>query len=182
MKIDPLLDRTIAITLDLCEAEKLRDEIISLTSGFSRAGWTVIVVTTSMPSSILVKLFAKNGINTETVRFIDAITPYSLGKTPPADHFTRYVNSPANLTDLGIVVAGIADEVPDQSVFIFDSISTMLIYSPSAKILRFLHFIASKIRLKGRAVIFLGVGKGLDPMFVSQVGTIVDEISGEENR
>lgn len=179
MNIETLLDRTFTITLDLCEAEGLRNENISLTRDFFQAGWTITVVTTGMPSSLLAKLYTKNGVDVGTVGFVDAITPYSLGKTPPSEDRIRYVSSPGNLTDIGIAVTSIANDVPDQSVFIFDSISTMLIYSPSPSILRFLHFLASKIRLKDSTAVFLGVGNGLDPAFISQVGTIVDNMTRE---
>ncbi len=47
----------------------------------------------------------------------------------------RYVNSPANLTDMGIAVTEVLKDISGQKVCIlFDSVSTMMIYLSSANI------------------------------------------------
>jgi len=93
------------------------------------------------------------------------------------------VNSPSNLTDLGIAITEALSSLGNSNVCILlDSISTMLIYIPSVNISKFIHFISSKLRLVEASGVFLAVEKGLDPMLMSQLTTFVDEIIEMEGR
>ena len=51
----------------------------------------------------------------------------------------------------------------------------MLIHSSSADLLKFIHFIISKLRIMNIAGILLAVEKGLDPILLSQLSTFADE-------
>jgi hypothetical protein len=87
------------------------------------------------------------------------------------------VNNPANLTDLGIAVTEVLKENEGEKVcLMFDSVSTMLIYLSSPNISKFIHFITNKLRLMDISGIFLATEKGLDPVFVSQLTTFVDQV------
>jgi hypothetical protein len=52
----------------------------------------------------------------------------------------------------------------------------MLIYLPSATISKFIHNISNRLRLIDTPGIFLAVGKGLDPMMISNLSTFMDDI------
>jgi hypothetical protein len=89
----------------------------------------------------------------------------------------RYVNNPANLTDMGIAVTELFKELSGKKVCIlYDSISTMLVYLSSPNISKFIHFVTNKLRLMDISGIFPAVEKGLGPQILSQLTTFVDVI------
>ncbi|MDD1664258.1 MAG: hypothetical protein LUQ32_02785, partial [Methanomicrobiales archaeon] len=59
---------------------------------------------------------------------------------------------------------------------LLDSVSTMLIYLPSANLSKFIHFVSSKLKILDMAGIFLAVEDGLDPILLSQLTTFVDQV------
>jgi len=61
-----------------------------------------------------------------------------------------------------------------------DDISTMLLYSPSVTISKFIHFITNKLRLFDVAGVFLAVEKGLDPALLTQISTFADLVESLE--
>lgn len=138
-------------------------------------GYRIVVITTNQPSAVLKKHYTADNIDISKVSFIDAITKYALGKIPPGQENCRFINSPSNLTDLGIAITEVLHSLHgEQTCLLFDSVSTMLIYLPSTNISKFIHFITSKLRLVDAAGIFLAVEKGLDPLLLTQLTTYVD--------
>jgi len=87
----------------------------------------------------------------------------------------RYINNPANLTDLGIAVTDVLKENSGKKVCsLYDSVSTKLIYLSSPDISRFIYFVINKLRFMDISGVFLAVEKGVDPMLMSQLTTFVD--------
>jgi hypothetical protein len=105
------------------------------------------------------------------------VTRNSIGNAEEIPGIVRFINNPANLTDLGIAVTEILKERSGQKVCIlFDSISTLLIYLSSPNISKFIHFVTNKLRLMDISGIFLATEKGLDPMLMNQLTTFVDTV------
>ena len=137
----------------------------------------MVVITTNQPSAILKKHYAAEGIDRGNVTFIDAITKYAIGRIPEGETDTKFVNSPSNLTDLGIAITEVLNPASgEKTCLLFDSISTMLIYLPSIHISKFIHFVTSKLRLLDVPGIFLAVEKGIDPLLLTQLTTYVDDV------
>lgn len=158
-------------------ANKLRQNNIEVLRNLIQNDHPVLIVTTNQPYATLVKNYEENGLDLKHIYFIDAITKYATGKITEGADNCRFVNSPSNLTDLGIAITEMLDNIPEEKPFIlFDSISTMLIYIPSINISKFFHFVTSKLRLMDSSGIFLAVETGLDPLLLSQITTFVDEI------
>lgn len=165
------------IFLILSQPGKMRErnmEIIRIVSGL---GFHTLVVTTNFPYSVLKKLYEQNGIDLSKVTFIDAVTRNSIGSVENIPGEVRYVNSPANLTDMGIAITSALKDLSGKKVCIlYDSISTMLIYLSSQNISKFIHFVTTKLRLLDLSGIFLAVEKGIDPQLQSQLTTFVDTV------
>ncbi|MEN6610049.1 MAG: hypothetical protein ABFC24_04340 [Methanoregulaceae archaeon] len=165
------------IFLILSQPGKMRErnmEIIRIISGL---GFHTLVVTTNFPYSVLKKLYEQNGIALSKVTFIDAVTRNSIGSVENIPGEVRYVNSPANLTDMGIAVTSALKDLSGKKVCIlYDSISTMLIYLSSQNISKFIHFVTTKLRLLDLSGIFLAAEKGIDPQLQSQLATFVDTV------
>lgn len=163
--------------LVLANPGDIRQKNIDLIKEISASGYHTIIVTINFPYSILSKLYAENGVDLKTVSFIDAVTRNSIGSVENVPGVVRYVNTPANLTDLGIAVTEVLKDHSGKKVCIlYDSVSTMLIYLSSPNISKFIHFVTNKLRLMDISGIFLAVEKGLDPMLMSQLTTFVDTV------
>lgn len=165
------------IFLILASPGSIRERNIELIKEISGLGINTVVITVNFPYSILSKLYTQNGIPPENVSFIDAVTRHSVGNAQNIPGVVRYINNPANLTDLGIAVTEVLKEQSGKKVCImFDSVSTLLIYLSSANISKFIHFVTNKLRLMNISGIFLAVEKGLDPMLMTQLTTFVDNV------
>jgi hypothetical protein len=163
------------IFLVLASPQKIRQRNIDLIKEISSFGFHTIVITTNFPYDILMKLYKEEGVNPSSVSFIDSVTLNSVGNAEDIPEVVRYINSPSNLTDLGIAVTEELREHSGKKVCVlYDSVSTMLIYMSSANISKFIHFVTNKLRLMNVAGIFLAVEKGLDPMLMTQLTTFVD--------
>ncbi|PKG31179.1 MAG: hypothetical protein CW742_14740 [Methanoregula sp.] len=137
---------------------------------------TPLIVSVNKPYKVLAKVYLKEGISPESYYVIDAVTQYSGGATPPIPR-VKYVNTPANLTDLGIAITEGLKQMPQgRKCIIFDSVSMLLIHIPSATASKFLHFVVNKLQLSDVSGIFLSVEKGLDPVVMSQMSAFVDHI------
>jgi len=163
--------------LVLSAAERLRQNNTRIIMTLIDRGYRVVVITTNQPSGILKNLYAAEGIDRGKVQFIDAITKYAIGRVQDGEADTVFVNSPSNLTDLGIAITEALNAASgERPCLLFDSVSTMLIYIPSINISKFIHFVASKLRLLDAPGIFLAVEKGIDPLLLTQLTTYVDEV------
>lgn len=142
---------------------------------------TPVIVTVNRPYSVLAKSYAKEGINPERIFVIDAVTQYSGGSCEPNPR-VRFINSPANLTDLGIAITEVLKQLPgEKKCIVFDSVSMLLIHIPSATASKFLHFVVNKLKLSDISGIFMSVEKGLDPVVLSQMSAFVDAIIDYDN-
>jgi len=165
------------IFLVLATPATIRQRNIELIREISGLGYHTVVITTNFPYSILTKLYAEQGIDPKTVSFIDTVTRNSLGNAENIPGVVRFINNPANLTDMGIAVTeALKDHAGEKVCILYDSISTMLIYLSSANISKFIHFVTNKLRLMDISGIFLAVEKGLDPMLMTQLTTFVDTV------
>jgi hypothetical protein len=135
-----------------------------------------LVITVNQPYKVLVKMYAKAGIDPEKYYVIDTVTQYSGGTCAPGPR-VRYITNPSNLTDLGIAITEVIRMMPEpRKCIMFDSVSMFLIHIPSATASRFLHFVVNKLKLSEISGIFLCVDKGLDPVVLSQMSAFVDRI------
>jgi hypothetical protein len=163
--------------LVLATPGNIRQRNIDLIRDISTLDYHTIVITTNFPYSILAKLYAEQGIDMAKVSFIDAVTRNSIGSAENIPGIVRFINNPANLTDMGIAVTeALKDHSGKKVCILYDSISTMLIYLSSPNISKFIHFVTNKLRLMDISGVFLAVEKGLDPMLMTQLTTFVDTV------
>ena len=159
-----------SIVLYFSEPEKGRATNTEIIQNCIGKGYKVIVVTNNFPSKVLEKLYVKNGINPEEVFFIDLVTSFGGGSSVKSDGNHIMIRSPQDLTGLSMAFSDVMKKFSGDKIFIlFDSLSTMLIYLPSDKVVKFMHLFTTKLRT-------LAVKGGLDPVLYSQVGSLVDEI------
>jgi len=169
--------QTKQIVLILAAPANIRECNIGVIKELSALGYHSVVITTNFPYAILKKLYGEGGIDLNGVCFVDAVTHHSIGTASDIPGVVRYVNNPANLTGMGIAVTEMLKEHKEEKICIlFDSISTMLVYLPSADISKFIHFVTNKLRILDICGVFLAAEKGLDPMLTNQLTTFVDKV------
>ena len=163
--------------LIMSSASEIRNRNIELIRKVSGEGYYVCVITTNQLHDMLARNYEKNGIQMDKIYFVDAVTKYALGHDPLPVKNCRFVNNPANLTDIGIAVTETLKELQGKKVcMLLDSVNSMLIYISSKNITRFIHFVTNRLRLLNFTGIFLAVEKGLDPDVLTQLTTFVDEV------
>lgn len=156
---------------------EIRNKNIEVIEKVLSEDYTVLVITTNQPYDILKKNYEKNGILLDRIHFIDTVTKYAMGRDPQPVKNCRFINNPANLTDMGIAVTEILKDLEGKKVcLLFDSVNSMLIYISSQNITKFIHFVTNKLRLLNFAGFFLVVEKGMDPDVLTQLTTFVDAV------
>ena len=149
---------------------------INVIKSILKRGCTPVLVSVNMPYKVLAKVYAKEGIDSQKLYVVDAVTHYSGGATETTPH-VRFINSPSNLTDMGIAITDMLKNIPEPDKYIvFDSVSMLLIHSPTVTTSKFLHFVVNKLKINDVSGIFLCVEKGLDPVVLSQMSAFVDKI------
>jgi hypothetical protein len=162
--------------LMLSQPERVQAMNIAVIKKILANGCTPLLITVNQPHKVLMKMYIKEGIRPEQYYVIDAVTQYSGGACVP-DPRVKYVNNPANLTDLGIAITEFIKQIPDaRKCIMFDSVSMLLIHIPTATASKFFHFVVNKLKLSDISGIFLCVDKGLDPVILSQMSAFVDKI------
>jgi len=165
------------IFLVLSEPMEVKIKNIDIIRDMTENGFHTIIITTNSPYTILRKDYEKQGIDISRLHFIDAITKYAIGKETEGAVNCRFVNNPSNLTEMGIAVTETLKAINDTKVCVLlDSVNSMLIYISSVQLIKFIHFIISKLRILEISGVFLAVEKGIDPTTLSQLESFVDEI------
>ena len=165
------------IFLVLSEPLEIKTKNIDIIQEMTRNGFHTMIITTNNPYSILKKDYEKQGIDISKLHFIDAITKYAIGKETAGASNCTFVNNPSNLTEMGIAVTETLKKIDENKVCVLlDSVNSMLIYISSAQLIKFIHFIVSKLRILEISGVFLAVEKGLDPSTLIQLESFVDEI------
>lgn len=163
--------------LILSSAAKLREKNIEIITACTNADTNVIVVTTNQLCCVLRANYEKHGIPSEKIFFIDMVTRYAGGNNIANTDNCRYINNPSNITDLGIAVTETMKLFEGKKVvLVFDSINSSLMYMPSQKFTKFIHFLTNRLRLSGFSGILLAAEKGLEPELLSQLILFVDTV------
>jgi len=176
------------IVLLLADSRRLKLTNTAVIKELTSNDYSVMLISVTLPNIVIRRTYEAAGIDMNKVFVVDAVTKYSGGPTVPDDIHCRYISNPGNLTDIGIVITEGLKTLPgDKKCLFLDDISTMLLYSPSVTISKFIHFITNKLRLFDVAGVFLAVERGLDPALLTQISTFadlvetVDEAEGTKN-
>lgn len=149
---------------------------VAVTKKILDNGCKPLVISLNQPEMVMKKTYEREGILPETYYVVDAVTRYSGGSTVPMPHI-RYVNHPADLTGLGIAITETLKVMPRvHKCILFDSLSLLLIHTPTITAAKFLHFLINNLRITGASGIFLSADVGIDPVILSQISTFVDGV------
>jgi len=177
MKTDmPAIEKT-GLFLALTEPSGVRETNLGIIRSALGDGYTIIVLTASTPYSILRADYKKAGLQTDTIHFIDTVTRYAIGSETPDAENCYFINNPANLTEMGIAITEVLKKIEAEKVCILlDSVNSLLIYVSSQNLIKFIHFVISKLRILDVSGFFMVVEKGIDPTVLVQLESFVDDV------
>ncbi|ADN36109.1 conserved hypothetical protein [Methanolacinia petrolearia DSM 11571] len=153
----------------------VRNRNHEIVSALTEMDYTIVVVSTNVPSELQIAQYEKEGINTSNLFFIDMITAYAKGKKQKDTDQIHYIDRPGDLTKAGIIVTRhITERQGEKVAFLFDTINTMLIYSNQLSVSRFIHFVINKLRLTDLKGFFIMVEKSIDANLVADFEMLAD--------
>ncbi len=136
-----------------------------------------VYITVNKPYLTMKRVLEDDSIDTSKLYFIDCITRMAGGQYDKNDKNVLYLDSPQNLTGLGVAMGEAIRAMEGEDKFLFmDSLSTLLLYHNSGTIAKFSHFLTSKMRVWGLRGILMAVEKETDPEFVDQLSQFCDAV------
>lgn len=136
-----------------------------------------IYITVNKPYEVLVNYLKENGIKTENIFFIDAISK-AVGGEIKLTEDCLFIPSPSQLTDLGIALTQALEEMKHkENKFIFlDSLSTLLVYNSFEITARFIHFIINRLRVFGLVGLIISIEKQTDEKMINILIEMCDSV------
>lgn len=148
--------------------EKYFAKLLEIADSFSKMNGITCYISVNKIYSALMDDFKEAGIDTSKFIFIDAVTRSINPKTEQQKNCI-FVNSPGDLTSLSIAVNQML-MIKKVENFIFDSLSTLLVYNKESIVYKFAHSLANKLKQSGKNAVF-AISEG------DSTSKILDEIS-----
>jgi KaiC/GvpD/RAD55 family RecA-like ATPase len=133
---------------------------------------SVCYITLNKTYNSLKELFITNNVNMKNVFFIDAITKTI--KTPEKSEGIEYVNAPGELTEISLAIAKQIKKKYDY--IIFDSLTTMLVYSNQNAVAVFLSSLVNSIKESGTKALFYALKVKSQEDVIQECSMFVDKV------
>jgi KaiC/GvpD/RAD55 family RecA-like ATPase len=142
-EVTNLKDYIILIRVGAKDYQKTNVEIIrSLVNDQKIPG---IYVTLNKPFEVMKRLFEKSNIDPRLIIFIDAFT--DIGENKKKIKNCLYIGSPEKLSDISIAMDQAVKSLSTKEKFLFfDSVNTLQVFNKPGVVMKFVHFLATKIR------------------------------------
>ncbi|MFH1210868.1 MAG: hypothetical protein V1645_03045 [archaeon] len=131
-------------------------------------------VTVNRPYQSMVKMLRTGNINERNIFFVDCITEY-LRENEMVVRNCSFVDSPANLTDIGIALDPIIKDKKHNFIMV-DSIDLLSVYNSPELVIKFAHFITGKLRLHDTSGIFLASKEKSDEKLINEMAQFCDRV------
>lgn len=133
----------------------------------------VCYITTNKPYHELVLIFKKNNINLKRFGFIDAIT--NTVTKPPKTKQCVFVSSPNALTELSIAINKVS-KVLRPDLYIFDSLSSLLVYEKGPVLIKFVHSLINSIKTYKIGATFTILESDIDSKLMKDLKMFADKV------
>lgn len=142
----------------------------------SKGGYNGIVVAVNRPYTVMKETLAKEGVDVKKLFFIDLVTRTPDGR-PQAYADCICVTSSQNLTEISIAISQALSVLPKGKRFLLlDSVNTLMTYNNPAIVLKFFHFVITKLREAGVNGIFVVSDDKADHALMVQLSSFVDKV------
>lgn len=144
--------------------------INDITLAATKSGKSIVYVTVNKPYNILVDSFSAKKIDIGKITFIDAV---SGGVKAPKGVNVEFVSSPKALTEMSITINELMKKTDS---FVFDSVSTLLVYDDPSTVVKFIHSILSKARAAGTNFVLTVLSEDAGKSVLKDVSMFVDKV------
>ena len=134
---------------------------------------SVCYVTLNKTFESLVEVFRKNGVHTQNVVFIDAISK-TMKQMPDQTENCFYCTSPAALTELSITIDTFLRHNFDYIVF--DSLTNLLVYQKGAPVSKFVSSLVNKVKGSKTRAVFYALGMKEQESLIQEASMYVDNV------
>lgn len=131
-----------------------------------------VFVSANKPYLTMEESFRKLGI-LDKIIFVDCASRLA-GDHPSAERLVL-INNPADLTQLAISLTKSIDRLGEKKFLVFDSLTTLLIYSKLDPLTQFAHSLGLMLKTKRVTCFFLAVDQEATKEMLSFLSTIADE-------
>ncbi len=121
-------------------------------------------------SKIMSSDFSKKGVNVKDLFFID-----SIGRGMEKDEDSFHISNNQSLTELSLAITSVMKE-NNFDFFIFDSISTLLMYNDITVVERFMHFMITKLKNIGIVTVILSVDEEKSNKLIAVLSQFCDKV------
>ena len=132
-----------------------------------------VFVSMNKPYLTAIESFTKSGIFDKII-FVDCASKLA-GDSPTGDRLI-VVRNPADLTELTISITKSIAMLPKNKFLIFDSLTTLLIYSKLTPVTRFAHSLGLKMKSNRVTSLFLAVEQETGKEMLKFLSTMADNL------
>ncbi len=161
------------IILLILPKEKYHKEILDVQRALSKNMNKTCYICVNDPYTSLIDKFKKENVPVERFFFIDTITKKI--QTPPDVDNCIFVSSPTALTEISLAFSKSFEEKKCDCV-LFDTISTLLVYSDSHSIIQLMHSILTKLKISAGKAVFIALDEDADSELVKDLYMFVDKV------
>lgn len=133
-----------------------------------------VYVTLNKPFRAVFEILKTNNVNTEIIIFIDAVTK-TAGGTVEKTNKCLFIGNPENLSDISMAMDQAIRRIPSDGRFLFfDSLDTLLIYNKPITVAKFIHFLATKMRIWGVRGIIISLSNESNKELIDELSQFCD--------
>lgn len=132
-----------------------------------------VYVTLNKPYSAMLSTLKRAKIDTRLIIFIDAITKITGAKVKKEKN-CLLIGSPENLSDISIAMDQAVRSLPKNKFLFFDSLNTLLIYNSIETVVKFIHFLAGKMRVWRVKGIIISLKKSSNKELIDELTQFCD--------
>jgi len=167
-QLKELKEFVVLATVKAKDYQKTNLEIVrNLTEDMNIPG---VYVTLNKPYSAMKDILKKAGIDTRLIIFIDAVTKAEQKKKNDC----LFIGSPENLSDISIAMDQAVRALPKNKFLFFDSLNTLLVYNEVQTVVKFIHFLASKMRVWKVKGIIISLEKKANKELIDELSQFCD--------
>ena len=167
-QLKDLKEFVVLATVKAKDYQKTNLEIVrNLTEDMNIPG---VYVTLNKPYSAMKDILKKAGIDTRLIIFIDAVTKAEQKKKNDC----LFIGSPENLSDISIAMDQAVRALPKNKFLFFDSLNTLLVYNEVQTVVKFIHFLASKMRVWKVKGIIISLEKKANKELIDELSQFCD--------
>lgn len=133
-----------------------------------------VYVTLNKPYSTIRSNLKKKKIDVRLIIFIDAVTKTAGGETKKTKD-CLFIGNPENLSDISIAMDQAVRALPGKNKFLFfDSLNTLLIYNSIPIVIKFIHFLSTKMRVWKVKGIIISLEKESNKELIDELSQFCD--------